>query len=62
MALERERLAGRARAFPRPLLFNTWIGLVHHYLVNRDVFAHGDSVIGEMRETLIDHFLSMVAA
>ena len=33
LALERERKAGRARKFPRPLLFNTWIGLVHHYLV-----------------------------
>jgi AcrR family transcriptional regulator len=61
-ALERERAAGRARAFPRPLLFNTWIGLVHHYLVNRDVFAQGTSVITEMGETLIDHFLSLVAA
>lgn len=61
-AVERERTAGRARAFPRPLLFNTWIGLVHHYLVNRDVFAQGTSVITEMGETLIDHFLSLVAA
>ena len=62
VAVERERAAGRARAFPRPLLFNTWIGLVHHYLVNRDVFAQGTSVITEMGETLIDHFLSLVAA
>jgi hypothetical protein len=28
-ALERERKLGRARKIARPLLFNTWIGLVH---------------------------------
>jgi len=60
MALERERKAGRARKFPRPLLFNTWIGLVHHYLVNRDVFATGNSMIAEQGETLVNHFMSLV--
>ncbi|MFI5399987.1 MAG: TetR/AcrR family transcriptional regulator [SAR324 cluster bacterium] len=62
LALERERALGKARAFARPLLFNTWIGLVHHYLVNRDVFATGDSVIAEMGETLVNHFMTMVRA
>ena len=47
----RARAQGRPRAqIERPLLFNTWIGLVHHYLVNRDVFATGASVIAEQRE------------
>ena len=60
MALERERKLGRARKIERPLLFNTWIGLVHHYLVNRDVFATGDSVIAEQGETLVNHFMALV--
>jgi AcrR family transcriptional regulator len=59
-ALERERKAGHARKIPRPLLFNTWIGLVHHYLVNRDVFATGNSVIVEQGDTLVNHFMSLV--
>jgi AcrR family transcriptional regulator len=59
-ALERERKAGRARKLPRPLLFNTWIGLVHHYLVNRDVFTTGDSVIAEHGEELVNHFMTLV--
>ena len=59
-ALERERKLGRARKIARPLLFNTWIGLVHHYLVNRDVFAAGDSVIAEQGETLVNHFMALV--
>lgn len=60
MALERERKAGCARKIERPLLFNTWIGLVHHYLVNRDVFATGNSVIAEQGDTLVNHFMALV--
>ena len=60
VALERERKAGRARKIERPLLFNTWIGLVHHYIVNRDVFATGNSVIAEQGETLVNHFMTLI--
>jgi AcrR family transcriptional regulator len=60
LAFERERKAGRVRKFPRPILFNTWIGLVHHYLVNRDVFTTGDSVIAEHGEALVNHFMTLV--
>ena len=59
-ALERERKAGKARKIERPLLFNTWIALVHHYLVNRDLFTNGDSVIAEQGDTLVHHFMSLV--
>ena len=62
LALERERKAGRARRFERPLLFNTWIGLVHHYLVNRNLFAAGASVIAEQGDTLVQHFMTLVKA
>jgi AcrR family transcriptional regulator len=60
VALERERKLGRARKIERPLLFNTWIGLVHHYLVNRDVFATGNSVIAEQGDILVNHFMALV--
>jgi len=60
IAFERERKLGRVRKIERPLLFNTWIGLVHHYLVNRDLFANGDSVIAEHGETLVQHFMTLV--
>src|SRR5207245_2072639 len=48
--------------FERPLLFNTWIGLVHHYLVNRDLFATGDSVISEHGDALVQHLITLVKA
>ena len=59
IALERERKLGRVRKIERPLLFNTWIGLVHHYLVNRDMFANGDSVIAKHGESLVQHFMTL---
>jgi AcrR family transcriptional regulator len=46
----------------KPMIFNTWIGLVHHYIVNRDLFASGDSVIAERGESLINHFMTLVKA
>ncbi|HXN86572.1 MAG TPA: TetR/AcrR family transcriptional regulator [Candidatus Binataceae bacterium] len=62
IALEKERKAGRARKFEKPMIFNTWIGLVHHYIVNRDLFASGDSVMAERGESLINHFMTLVKA
>lgn len=62
VAAEQEQRAGRMRDMPRHLLFNTWIGLVHHYLANRDVFATGPSVMAEKKDELVRHFLSLVQA
>ena len=43
------------------LLFNTWLGLVNHYLVNRDLFADpGESVIARRGESLLDHFMALI--
>lgn len=41
------------------LVFNTWIGLVHHYVLQRDVFAPGGSVVRKHGATLVDHFLRL---
>ncbi len=42
------------------LLFNTWIGLVHHYLMNRDLFAPGVSVVEKWGEVLVRHFADLI--
>lgn len=49
------------RPMPLHLFFNTWIGLVHHYIVNRDLFAPGASAMKRHGPQLVDHFLSLVA-
>jgi AcrR family transcriptional regulator len=60
-AAERERASGKLRPLPLPLLFNTWIGLLHYYLANRDLFAPGGSVLAVHGRTLLEHYLSLVA-
>jgi AcrR family transcriptional regulator len=60
-AAEGERRAGRLRPMAQHLLFNTWIGLVHYYLVNRDLFSPRRSVIRAKGAELIEHFLSLVS-
>jgi AcrR family transcriptional regulator len=59
-AIESEKRAGRLRAMPFALLFNTWLGLLHHYVCNPDLFAAGASVLADRGPTLVAHFLNLV--
>lgn len=43
------------------LMFNTWVGLVHHYLSNSDLFAPEGSVTERYAETLIAFYMKMMA-
>jgi AcrR family transcriptional regulator len=60
-AAERELSEGRIRRMPVHLLFNTWIGLVHHYVANRDLFAPGESVLKTRGPEILDHFAGLLA-
>lgn len=59
-AAEPEMEEGRIRPMPTELLFNTWIGLVHHYLVNGDLFAPGGSVLERYGKLLIEHYMGLI--
>ncbi|WP_010244388.1 TetR/AcrR family transcriptional regulator [Acetivibrio cellulolyticus] len=58
---DREMEAGKIRSMPVALLFNTWIGLVHHYLVNSDLFTPEGSVLESYGKQLIDHFINLIS-
>lgn len=58
----REMQAGRIREMPQHLLFNTWLGLVHHYVLHPQLFAPRGSVLEAHGETLVRHFMSLVSA
>lgn len=60
-AAERDMAEGRVRRMPLHLLFNTWIGLVHHYLINRELYSPGRSVLEEHGSALLDHFMSLIS-
>jgi hypothetical protein len=42
------------------LLFNAWMGMIHYYIVNSDLYAPEGGVIRRYGERLLDFFLSMV--
>jgi AcrR family transcriptional regulator len=60
-AIEADAKAGRIKAMPLALLFNTWLGLLHYYLSNRELFAPGASVIDRRGSELLDHFMSLIS-
>ena len=57
---ERAMHKGAIRRLPKHMLFNSWIGLVHHYLVNRELFAPHGLVLKERGEELVTHFMALV--
>lgn len=58
----REMKAGRVRKMPHHLLFNTWIGLVHQYVLHPQLFAARGSVLEAHGATLVRHFMALVSA
>jgi AcrR family transcriptional regulator len=60
-ALAEDQRKKLVRNIPLHLLFNTWTGLVHHYLSQRDLFAPRGSVIARCGHELLEHFLDLVS-
>jgi len=59
-ALEPEISAGRIKPIPFHMLFNTWLGLIHYYLLNGELFAPHDSVLIRHKDTLIECFMAFI--
>jgi AcrR family transcriptional regulator len=57
----RGRQAGTVKDIPPHLLFNTWIGLVHYYLRNGDMFAPGKRVLPRRKAELVGAFIALVS-
>ncbi len=59
-AAERERQQGTIRYLPDDFLFNCWIGLIHHYLANREKFVPNGHLIPSIGNELISNYWNMV--
>jgi AcrR family transcriptional regulator len=59
--LSREIASGRARRVDPALFFNTWLGLIHHYVSNRDILGGSGSILEECGPDLIEHMLELIA-
>jgi hypothetical protein len=60
-AAEREMAIGKIRRMPMHLLFNTWIGLLHHYMANAASFSPRGSVLNHCGRELITFYLMLIS-
>jgi len=59
--IEREIEKGTVKKLPVHMLFNTWLGLVHYYLLNREFFSDSkESVIKRYRTELLSTYLNLI--
>jgi hypothetical protein len=58
--LSRAMDSGAIRRAPLHLVFNTWIGLVHHYVIHKGLFVTKGSVLRKHGPELVDFFLSLL--
>ncbi|MGH0054454.1 MAG: TetR/AcrR family transcriptional regulator [Sphaerochaetaceae bacterium] len=59
-ALKQEVAAGRVKDIPFHMVFNTWLGLVHYYLLNSELFAPNESVLTRHKDALVENFLALI--
>jgi AcrR family transcriptional regulator len=59
-ALEADAAAGLIKDLPLHFAFNAWVGLVHYYLANRELFAPGGSVIQRRGPELLENFTALI--
>lgn len=60
IAAEKEIKQGIIRKLPMHLIYNTWIGLIHYYLSNSDLFSPNDSVLKQYGDELLRHYMSLM--
>lgn len=58
--VEELKQSHKVKDVPIHMIFNMWIGLVHYYLMNRQLFSPDQSVIAQHRDELITSFLQLL--
>jgi hypothetical protein len=59
--IEREIEKGTVKKLPIHMLFNTWLGLVHYYLLNKEFFSDSSgSVLRRYRAELLFTYLNLI--
>ncbi|EPG75641.1 transcriptional regulator, TetR family [Leptospira fainei serovar Hurstbridge str. BUT 6] len=51
---------GEIKKMERPLLFNTWMSLLHYYIVNREHLGRKPPILKEKGSYLLKHFLELI--
>lgn len=59
--IEREIEKGVIKKLPTHMLFNTWLGLVHYYLLNKEFFSgQNESVLRRYKVVLLSTYLNLI--
>jgi len=59
--IEREIEKGTVKKLPTHMLFNTWLGLIHYYLLNREFFSEpNESVLRRHKTVLLSTYLNLI--
>ena len=59
--IEYEKEKGTIKNIPVHMIFNTWMGLIHYYLLNKDFFSkENESVLVRYENELVQSFLEFL--
>ena len=58
--LKKEIAKGKIIDTPIHLLFNSWVGLIHYYLTNGDLFTKDGSILNNYGQDLINHYIKLI--
>lgn len=58
--LKKEIAKGKIIDTPIHLLFNSWVGLIHYYLTNGDLFTNDGSILNNYGQDLINHYINLI--
>lgn len=58
--IEKAQQAGLVKDISLHIMTNTWIGLLHYYLQNSDLFAPGTSVLSRCGDELVNSFVTLI--
>lgn len=60
IAAEKEIEQGTIKEIPIHLIYNTWIGLIHYYITNSDLFSPNGYVLKKYRNELLQHYMNLI--
>jgi TetR/AcrR family transcriptional repressor of acrEF/envCD operon len=60
LAAEQERKEGKIKSIPIHMMFNQWVGILHYYLCNGDLFEPNGSVIKTYGKDILQNYLLLI--
>jgi len=58
--IKREINSRTVKNIPVHMIFNTWMGMIHYYLMNKDLFSPNAPLLKRYSEELINTFLELI--